>query len=85
MSEQKHPPVPKVVTRKLETDFDKGVDGQDRGKWFKLIEGRVRSGMRKKFFTIRVVQHRQSLSKDVVPPSLEVFRTILDGALSHLV
>lgn len=85
MSEQKHPPVPKGVTRKLERDFDKGVDGQDKGKWFKLIEGRVRLGIRKKFFTMRVVQLQQSLSKDVIPPFLEVSRTSLDGALSHLV
>ncbi|KFQ15483.1 hypothetical protein N330_05959, partial [Leptosomus discolor] len=52
----------------------------------KLGEGRFRLDIRKKFFTPRVVRHWNRLPKEVVDaPSLEVFKTSLDGALSNLV
>jgi len=42
--------------------------------------------MRKKFFTMRVVKHRNRLPRGLVAvPSLEVFKARLDGALSNLV
>ncbi|KFQ98357.1 hypothetical protein Y956_11308, partial [Nipponia nippon] len=53
---------------------------------FKLKEGRFRLDIRKKFFTMRVVRHRNRLPGEVVDaPSLEVFKATLDGALSNLV
>ncbi|KFM03025.1 hypothetical protein AS27_15527, partial [Aptenodytes forsteri] len=53
---------------------------------FKLQEGRFRLGIRKKFFTMRVVKHWNMLPREAVDaPSLEVFKTRLDGALSNLV
>ncbi|KFQ05872.1 hypothetical protein N330_10053, partial [Leptosomus discolor] len=53
---------------------------------WKLGEGRFRLDIRKKFFTLRVVRHWKRLPKEVVDaPSLEVFKTRLDGALSNLV
>ncbi|KFR16539.1 hypothetical protein N306_06065, partial [Opisthocomus hoazin] len=52
----------------------------------KLQEGRFRSDIRKKFFTMRVVRHWHRLPREAVAaPSLEVFKARLDGALSPLV
>ncbi|KFR02203.1 hypothetical protein Y956_05124, partial [Nipponia nippon] len=53
---------------------------------FKLAEGRFRLDMRKNFFTMRVVRHWKRLPREAVDaPSLEVFKAMLDGALSKLV
>ncbi|KFW70722.1 hypothetical protein AS28_13989, partial [Pygoscelis adeliae] len=53
---------------------------------FKLKEGRFELGIRKKFFTMRVMRHWSRLPREVVDaPSLEVFKARLDGALSNLV
>ncbi|KFZ64710.1 hypothetical protein N321_06360, partial [Antrostomus carolinensis] len=53
---------------------------------FKLMEGRFRLDIRKKFFTVRVVRHWNRLPKEGVDaPSLGVFQARLDEALSNLV
>ncbi|KFO84704.1 hypothetical protein N320_03317, partial [Buceros rhinoceros silvestris] len=53
---------------------------------FKLKEGRFRSDIRKKFFTVRVMRHWNMLPREVVDaPSLAVFKARLDGALINLV
>ncbi|KFP23160.1 hypothetical protein Z169_07923, partial [Egretta garzetta] len=53
---------------------------------FKLREGRFRLDIRKKFFTVRMVKHRNWLPREVVDaPSLETFKARLDGALSSLI
>ncbi|KFW71842.1 hypothetical protein AS28_03541, partial [Pygoscelis adeliae] len=53
---------------------------------FKLKEGRFRLDIRKNIFTVRVVRHWNRLPREAVDaPSLEVFNTRLDGALSNLV
>jgi len=57
-----------------------------RSNGFKLMEGRFRLDIRKKFFTMRVVKHWDRLCRGVVDdPSLETFKVRLDGALSTLV
>ena len=56
------------------------------GNGFKQEEGRFRLGIRKKFFTVRVVTHWDRLPSEVVDaPSLEAFKARLDGAVSNLV
>ncbi|KFQ10514.1 hypothetical protein N330_13586, partial [Leptosomus discolor] len=53
---------------------------------FKLEMGRFSLDIRKKFFTIRVVKHWNSLPREVVKaPSLETFKIRLDGALGSLI
>ncbi|KFQ35397.1 hypothetical protein N332_02623, partial [Mesitornis unicolor] len=53
---------------------------------FKLEEGRFKLGIRKKFFTMRVVRHWHRLPReDVDAPSLEMFKARLDKALGNLV
>jgi len=66
--------------------FTRVCSDRTRGKSCKLQEGRFRSDIKKKFFTMRVVKHWNLLPRDAVDvPSLEVFKTRLDGALSNLV
>jgi len=58
----------------------------NRRNGFKLREGRFRLGIRKKFFTMRMVKHWNRLPKEVVEaPSLETFKARLDGVLSNVV
>ncbi|KFV54981.1 hypothetical protein N341_04945, partial [Tyto alba] len=53
---------------------------------FKLKVGRFKLDIRKKFFTMRVVNHWHRLPREVVDaPSLETFKARLDRALSNLI
>ncbi|GAB0183411.1 hypothetical protein GRJ2_000806400 [Grus japonensis] len=66
--------------------FTSACSDRTRGDGFKLKEGRFRSDIRKKFFTVRVVRHWNRLPREAVAaPSLEVFKARLDGALGNLV
>jgi len=57
-----------------------------RSNGFKLREGRCRLDIRKKFFTMRVVEHWHRLPSEAVDaPSLETFKARLDRTLSNLI
>ena len=52
----------------------------------KIREGRFRLDVRKKFFTQSVVRHWNRLPREAADePSLEAFKTRLDGALGSLI
>jgi len=56
------------------------------GNSFKLKEGRFRLDVRKKFLTINVLKHWNSLPRELVDaPYLETFKVRLDGALKNLI
>ena len=53
---------------------------------FKLIEGRFSLDIRMKLFTRNMTGHWNRLSREAVDaPSLEAFKSRLDGALGNLV
>jgi len=69
-----------------EGPFKRACSNRTRDYGFKLKEGRFILDIRKKVFTMRVVRHWNKLPREVVDaPTLEVFRTRLDVALSNLV
>lgn len=56
-----------------------------RGNSFRLKQGRFRFHIRTKFFTEKVLRHRNTFPREAVDAlSLEVFKAKLDGALSSL-
>jgi len=65
--------------------FSRASNDRTMDNGFKVKEGRFRLDIRKKFFTMRVVKHWHRLPREVVEaPSLETFKTKLDGALSNV-
>ena len=79
-------PVPEGAYRKHgEGHFTRVWSDRTRDNGFKLKEGRFSLDIRKKFFPVRVVRPWPRLPREAVAaPSLAVFKTRLDGALSNL-
>jgi len=66
--------------------FSQEASGRARGNDLRLCQGRFRLGIRKYFFSERVVKHRTKLPGEVVEsPPLEVFRRRIDVALRDVV
>jgi len=69
-----------------ENVFSKACCDRTRSNGFKLREGRLRLGKRKKLFTLRVMKHWNTLPREAVEaPSLETFSIKLDRDLSKLI
>lgn len=71
----------------MEKDFLQGYIVAEQGRMAsELKEDRLRLGLSKKLFTVRVMRHWHRLPRGVVGiPSLLVFEARLDGALSNQV
>ncbi|GAB0178210.1 hypothetical protein GRJ2_000286300 [Grus japonensis] len=65
--------------------FTRAWSDRTRGNGFKLKEGRFTLDVRKKLFTVRVVNWNRLPREAVASPSLEVFKARLDGALGNVV
>ncbi|PKU28255.1 hypothetical protein llap_21439 [Limosa lapponica baueri] len=75
-----------TYTKAGEGLFTRACSDRMRGNGFKPEEVRFRLDIRKKFFTVTEVRHWNRLPRELVDaPSLEVFKTRLDEALSNLV
>lgn len=63
---------------------DRVCSDRERGKGFKLKENAFKLDIRKTFFTMRMVKHRNRFPRGVlIASSLETLNALLDGALNN--
>jgi len=66
--------------------FSQVTRDRTKGNGLNLYQGRFRLGIRKNFFTIRVMKHWNKLPKEVdESPSLEIWKRLVDVALRDVV
>ena len=65
--------------------FSKECSDRTTSNGFQLKKGRFRLGIRKKYFTVKVLRQWNRLPREAVDaPSVEVFKARLNGASSNL-
>jgi len=75
----------RVYRKDRENPISRACCDRTMSKDFRLREGRFRLDISKIFFTMKVVNHWNTLPREVVEaPSFETFKARLDGALSNL-
>lgn len=61
-----------------------GAQWQDKGQWAQTEHRKLNINMRKRFFTLKVTQHWNKLSRVTVESFLEMFKTCLEVFLCNL-
>lgn len=65
--------------------FSQTPSGKTRGNYLKLCQGRLRSDIRKTFFTKRFVKYWNRLPREVESPTGEAFKKRVDVELRDMV
>jgi len=62
------------------------ISDRPRSNGYQVKKSRFMKDSRKKFFTMRIVKHWNTLPREILDaPSLEVFRVRQDGTPKHLI
>lgn len=78
----------RVAFQNLKGPYKKAGEGlftRTRGSGLTMKKDRFMLDIGKEFFTVRMVIMKQIVQRSLDAPSLEVFKSRLDGALSNLI